>query len=84
MRYVSHVTFTDELVTLDGYHFSDCCFDHCTLSYEGGVVILERTQITGCDYSLGGSARRTADLLAAVGMLPAFARVESEALELVH
>ena len=61
--------FIAEEVSLDGNHFQDCTLDKCTLSYDGGAVIFERTRILGCCYIFGSEARRTVDLLRVVGIL---------------
>lgn len=84
MQVIACCTIVDELVSLDGKHFVNCTLRGCTLSYDGGVVILEQTMLSGCDYLFGGAARRTTDLLRAVGLLPAPFCTETQTEELVH
>ncbi len=69
LEIVSNLVFSQEAVLLDGKHFVDCTLDACELRYGGGIVIFERTRISGCDYMFGGQAGRTVDLLKIVGIL---------------
>ncbi len=80
MEIISNCDFTDELVPLDGMHFINCNLEGCTLSYDGGAVIFERTRIVGCEYLFGGPAQRTADLLRVLRVLelPVWVNVQTE------
>lgn len=69
MELLSNRIFKNEIVLLDGVHFVDCILEGCTLSYDGGAVVLERTRIANCEYLFGGPAQRTADLMRVLGLL---------------
>ena len=75
---------TDEQILLDGKHFIDCTLEDCTLIYQGGTVVFERTLITKCRYVFGQQARQTIDLLQAVGLLSMDFTSREEAGETVH
>ncbi len=81
---MSDHAFCDEAVLLDGKHFIDCSLENCELTYGGGVVILERTWISGCHYVFGGQAGRTVDLLKVLGLLTEAATSDMVMEELVH
>ncbi|MGI4830052.1 MAG: hypothetical protein ACRYFU_17910 [Janthinobacterium lividum] len=68
MQIVQQRTMRDEAIRLDGKHFIDCTFIHCTLEYSGGDVALERTNMHGCKHLLFGYARQTANYPQAVGL----------------
>ena len=84
MQIVSDHAFRDEAVLLDGKHFVDCSMQNCEIVYGGGVVILERTWISGCQYVFGGQAGRTVDLLKALGLLTEAESSSVAVEELVH
>ena len=76
--------FSDEDVSLDEKHFKDCTLINCTLSYDGGRLILERTRITGCNYLFGAAAQRTVSLLQTVGVLGESFSIHPACEELVN
>jgi len=62
----------DETLSLDGSQFLDCALTHCTLKYNGGIVILKGTSLTRCIWEFTGPALNTVELLTTLGALRSF------------
>ena len=84
MELISHHTYTNAVVRLDDTKFCDCTFIDCTLEYEGGYVIFERSIMRRCRYVFSGQARRTVQFCQNTGLMPWNASEWAELPELVH
>ena len=47
-----------QVVHLDGYSFTNCCFHNCTLVTDTGVFSLNSCTISGCTVRYGANAAR--------------------------
>ena len=56
--------FKDQRVYLDGYVFTNCCFNHCELHSETGIFVLKSCMIMqNCVPFFGASALRVIKML---------------------
>ncbi len=62
--------FEDQVLTMDGKHFVDCCVLNCVLEYSGQALVLETTEFRGCSFRFHGEAALTLNFLHCFGLMP--------------
>ncbi len=63
-------TFQNQVLTMDGKHFIDCCVMNCVLEYSGQALVLESTEFKGCSFRFHGEAALTLNFLNCFGLMP--------------
>ncbi len=56
-----------QVVPLDGMRFTDCVFEGCQLSYNGGAVKFKKCSFSSCSLLLGGSLAQNIEVLRYIG-----------------
>jgi hypothetical protein len=55
-------------IRIDDQEFHKCVFDHCTIVYGGGSLVLKDNEFKDCKYSFDGAAARTIYFLQTMGL----------------
>ena len=54
--------YKNQVINIDGYTFTNCCFQGCTLVTETGVFVLDGCTLLGCTVQFGDNAIRLVKL----------------------